>query len=154
VAQIDISQLPYIDEHAVVLGVGADRAWDALLETLEQGLSQRGAAAYSRAVGCADCEASGPRPLAAGSTLPGFRVLVAKLHSELVLVGRHRFSSYALSFRIEEAGDGSVRLHAESRAAFPGLTGRLYRLLVIDTGGHVLAVRRLLSNVRARAERR
>jgi hypothetical protein len=43
-------------------------------------------------------------------------------------------------------------VRAETRAAFPGLQGRAYRALVIGTRGHVLAVRRLLRAVKARAE--
>jgi hypothetical protein len=43
-------------------------------------------------------------------------------------------------------------LRAESRATFPGLAGAAYRLLVVRSGGHVVAVRRLLSAVRRRAE--
>jgi hypothetical protein len=103
-------------------------------------------------VGCADDTASGPRPLAEGSTVPGFRVVAAVPGSELVLEGSHRFSSYALTFRLEEVSAGRSRLRAESRAEFPGVTGGVYRLLVVGTGGHVVVVRRLLSAVKRRCE--
>ena len=95
---------------------------------------------------------SGPRPLALGTVMPGFRVVAATPGSELVLEGRHRFSDYALIFRIEASGPGGASLTAESRAAFPGWTGRLYRMAVIGTGGHALSVRRILTSVRRRAE--
>ena len=42
----------------------------------------------------------------------------------------------------------------ESRAAFPGPQGRLYRLAVVGSGGHVVAVRRMLTGIRRAADRR
>lgn len=83
---------------------------------------------------------------AVGETVdhPGFHVVTAVPAKELALAGSHRFATYALIFRLEEAGAGRTRVRAESRAAFPGPAGRLYRLLVIGTGGHALAVRRML----------
>jgi hypothetical protein len=149
-----ISALPHVDEHATAVAAGVDDVWLALTETLEATFSRARAASYARAVGCADRVASGPRPFAEGSTVPGFRVAVAVPGSELVLAGRHRFSSYALIFRLERAGPGRSRLSAETRAAFPGLTGGAYRLLVIGTGGHAVIMRRLLSAIAARASSR
>jgi hypothetical protein len=143
--------LPYLDEHATVVAARADDVWRALAETLDRSFSRPGVAAYTRLVGCADRTASGPRPLAEGSTLPGWRVAAAVPGRELVLRGRHRFSSYALTFRIEPFGPGRSRLRAESRAAFPGPAGALYRLLLMRTGGHVAGIRRLLSAVRRRS---
>jgi hypothetical protein len=149
-----VADLPYVDEHAIAVAADVDDVWRALTETLDRAFSRAGAATYTRAVGCADRTASGPRPLAAGSTMPGFRVVSAIPGSELVLAGRHRFSSYALIFRLEQVSSDRSRLRAESRAAFPGLAGGVYRLLVIGTGGHVVAVRRLLSAVKAQSEPR
>ncbi|MDF3149261.1 hypothetical protein PBV88_50835, partial [Streptomyces sp. T21Q-yed] len=85
------------------------------------------------------------------SPIPGFHVVTAVPGKELALAGSHRFSTYALIFRLEEAGAGRTRLRAETRAAFPGPAGRLYRLLVIETRGHAVAVRRMLTTVRERA---
>jgi hypothetical protein len=59
----------------------------------------------------------------------------------------------ALIFRLA-AGDHRTTLCAETRAAFPGIGGRVYRGLVIGTGGHVLVVRGLLRAARRYAERR
>jgi hypothetical protein len=59
-----------------------------------------------------------------------------------------------LTFRVEAAGRDRTRLRAESRAVFPGVAGGIYRLLVIGTGGHIVAVRRLLASVKRRAEAR
>lgn len=150
---MQIAQLPYLDEHATVIAAGVDDVWSALLHSLHRASSRAGARRYARIVGCADCTASGPRPLAHGSTIPGFHVVAAHPGRELVLEGRHRFSSYALIFSLEHVGLNRTRLVAESRAAFPGLTGTAYRALVVGTRGHVLMVRRLLAAVRRRAER-
>jgi hypothetical protein len=149
---MQIARLPYIDEHATVIAAGGDAVWRSLVETLDRSSSRHGVAGYARLVRAADHTASGPRPLAEGSTLPGFRVVAAVPGRELVLQGRHHFSSYALIFRIEPVSPGRSRMHAESRAAFPGLAGGLYRRLVIETGGHAVAIRRLLAAVRHRAE--
>lgn len=146
--------LPYLDEHSTDIAAGVDDVWPVLVETVDRALSRAGAACYARAIGCADGEASGPRPLGEGSTLPGFHVVTAVPGSVLVLQGRHRFSTYALTFRLDDVDADRSRLYAESRAAFPGLAGRAYRLLVISTRGHVVLVRRLLARVRARSEKR
>jgi hypothetical protein len=89
------------------------------------------------------------------SQLPhiGFQVAAAAAGSELALVGRHRFSCYALIFRLEQIGPGRSRLTAETRAAFPGLAGRVYRALVIGTHGHVVVVALLLSAIKRRSEK-
>lgn len=149
----DIAQLPYLDEHAVEIRCDAQEVWDNLLETLGSSFSGAAASAFARLVGCAEHEASGLRPLAEGSAVTGFRVVTAVPTRELVLAGRHRFSTYALIFRLEELGPERSRLRAESRAMFPGLPGAAYRLLVVGTGGHVIGMRRLLSAIRARSER-
>jgi hypothetical protein len=146
------AQLPYVDEHATEIRASVDDVWSALIETLDRAFSRPGAGGYARTVGCAESTASGPRPLAIGSTIPGFRVADAVPGSELVLIGRHRFSAYALIFRLEQVSSRQSRLCAETRAAFPGVAGGLYRILVIGTGGHGVAVRRLLSAVKRRAE--
>lgn len=83
---------------------------------------------------------------------PAFHVELAAPPTELVLAGRHPFARYALTFRIDDVGDGRARLRAESRAVFPGIHGRLYRLAVIGTRFHVLAVRRLLRGIQRDAE--
>ncbi|MFF1723468.1 hypothetical protein [Streptomyces sviceus] len=149
---MDIGALPRVDEHAVVVSATADEVWDALGESLEQSFGRPRSARYARLVGVADRTASGPRPLAEGSVLPGFRVADAVPGRELVLVGRHHFSTYALVFRLEAEGAG-IQLRAETRARFPGPGGALYRLLVISSGAHALLTGRLLAGVRRRAER-
>lgn len=148
----DVSGLTPLDEHAVVIDAAGADVWPLLLDTVDRAFSRPGAAAYARAVGSTDAGAGGPRPLARGSTVPGFRVVSMTPGSEVVLVGRHRFSSYALILRLTAEAAGRSRLRAESRAEFPGLLGGGYRLLVVRSGGHVIAVRRLLRGVKQRAE--
>lgn len=147
------SELPYVDEHAAI--VAADRAatWESLLRVAEATVSSGGAAGFARILDCADIEPAGPRPLAVGSTIPGFRVAVAEAPAELSLVGSHRFSDYALIFRLEELGAARTRLRAETRAEFPGFKGAVYKGLVIGTRLHVLATRRILGATKSRAER-
>lgn len=145
--------LPYVDEHSVEVAASAGETWEAVLRTADGSLASRRAETGARLLGCEDTEAGGPRPLAVGSTIPGFHVEVADPARELALVGRHRFSRYALTFRLDPV-DGGTRVRAETRAEFPGLRGRAYRAMVIGSRMHVLATRRLLGAVKRRAERR
>jgi hypothetical protein len=145
--------LPHVDEHSISVDAAPATTWEALLRTADASLASRRAEVGARLLGCEDGEAGGPRPLAAGSALPGFHVERAEPGRELALVGTHRFSRYALIFRLE--GDGAAtRLRAETRAEFPGLHGRAYRALVIGSRAHVAVTRRLLAAVKRRAERR
>ncbi|MFI5681021.1 SRPBCC family protein [Streptomyces cellulosae] len=146
---MEIAALPYVDEHATVIAADADAVWRGIGDVLDHSGLGPG---YARLVGCADRTASGPRPPAEGSTMPGFRVASADPGRELVLIGRHYFSTYALVFRLDEAGPGRTRLRAETRARFPGPGGGLYRLLVVASGGHAVLTGRLLSAIRRRAE--
>jgi hypothetical protein len=151
-AVTDASGLPFVDEHATTIAADQDLVRVALLATLDRAFSRRGAAAYARLVGCVPSVASGPRPLTVGSTVPGFEVTAAAPDGQVVLEGRHRFSTYALIFRLDAEADGRTRLRAETRASFPGVTGGIYRALAIGSRGHVLGTRRLLAAVRRRSE--
>lgn len=144
--------LPHVDEHSLAIDAGPEATWRALLRVAEGSFASPLATRFARLVGCADTEASGPRPLAAGSAFAGFHVESAEPLQELTLAGSHRFSNYALIFRLEGRGSG-ILLRAETRAEFPGAQGGVYRALVIGTRGHVLATRRVLSAVKRRAER-
>ena len=81
--------------------------WEALLAVAEGSFAGGGAPRFARALGCEDPESAGPRPLALGSTIPGFHVAVAEPASELALAGRHRFSRYALVFHLDERSRGA-----------------------------------------------
>ncbi|MEU5780921.1 hypothetical protein [Micromonospora lupini] len=147
-----IDPLPHLDEHATLIAAETDQVWPHLTDVVERTFSRPGTGGYARLVGAADPAASGPRPLVEGSTFPGFHVVTALPGQELALRGSHRFSTYALIFRLDADGPGRSRLRAETRAVFPGLTGRLYRQILLTSGGHVLGVRRMLVAVRRRSE--
>lgn len=143
--------LPYVDEHSTVVEADAEDTWAALLEVVENSFSFAGARYIARILGCEQSEDSGPRPLAEGSSCPGFKVVSAMAPGELALAGRHRFSRYTLTFRLEGLGEEATRLRAETRAEFPGYKGRFYRALVIGTRGHVAVTRSLLAATGRRA---
>ncbi|MEU8288972.1 hypothetical protein AB0C01_31995 [Micromonospora sp. NPDC048905] len=147
-----IDSLPHLDEHSTLIAADTDRIWPHLTDIVERSFARLGMTGYARLVRAADPVSSGPRPLAAGSTFPGFRVATAIPGQELALRGSHRFSTYALIFRLDPAGPGRSRLRAETRAVFPGLTGGLYRQILLTSGGHVIAVRRLLAAIRRKSE--
>ena len=148
----DPTGLPWVDEHAVEIAAPVSKVWPALLRTVERMTDGGAAPRYARAVGCADTDAGGPRPLEVGSTVPGFHVAALTPERLLVMAGSHHFSDYALSFRLEPLGAVRTRVIAETRAVFPGLKGRAYRALVIGTRMHVLVVRRVLGGVSRRVE--
>ena len=151
VIETPIQDLPFVDEHMIGIEATERRTWDALLETLPTVFDR----AYVRSAGAAlgvEHRARRGDLGEIGSTLPGFVVARAVPPAVLALLGQHRFSRYALIFRIEKT-DAGVRLRAETRAEFPGGTGRAYRALVIGTRGHVLVTRRVLNAVKKRAER-
>jgi hypothetical protein len=145
-----VDELPLIDEHARVVAAPSADTWEAL-----RGWTSRtsgGARRIARALGCEQIVTSGEAGTV-GSTLPGFRVARSDPPAELALEGRHRFSRYRLTFRIDELSGDQSRLRAESRAAFPGLRGRAYRGLVIGTRAHRRATTGLLEGIARRAER-
>lgn len=150
---MSFEDLPHIDEHALVVAADVGEVWRVLLGEVDRAFVRTGSGAVARLMGCAQRSADGPRPLREGSTIPGFQVSTAVPGAELVLSGRHRFSVYALTFRLDPAGPGRTRLCAVTRARFPGVTGRVYRALVIGSRGHVFVVRRFLAGVARRAER-
>ena len=154
-----MERLPYIDQHSKTFAADEAATWRVI--AVLRGTDQPVWRSYLQLVGCDPTEATGdwrgePR---LGATIPGFRVESVHAPRRLVLTGRHRFSRYELTFvlaRSELAGGGGrgTRLRAETRAVFPGVTGTLYRALVIGSGAHVVATRRLLSLVGKVASRR
>jgi hypothetical protein len=147
---VPIERLPFVDEHATGVRATERQTWDALLEALPSawgtGLARRGASLLGT-----EHRGTTGQFGRIGSTIPGFVVARAVPPGVLALLGEHRFSRYALIFRIEKTGAG-VLLRAETRAEFPGAKGRAYRAMVIRSRGHALAVRRILGLVRRRAE--
>ncbi|HSI79844.1 MAG TPA: hypothetical protein VK919_04245 [Solirubrobacterales bacterium] len=149
---VPIEDLPRVDEHAVVVEAPQEAAWEALLPALRQGFGGPVARRVAAGLGCRETETAGD-PLHPGATLPGFVVARVVPPTLYALLGAHRFARYALVFSIDRLGGGRSIVRAETRAEFPGVSGRAYRALVIGTRGHVLVVRRLLRAVKRRAER-
>lgn len=104
-----------------------DRAWKALLKVV-----------------CKDSN----DPLKPPS---GFVVDSVEEPSRLALKGRHWFSRYALVFELDEQGPSRTLVRAQSWGEFPGLHGKIYRALVISSGGHKIVVRDMLRRIAAAA---
>jgi len=130
-----LAGLPFVDEHSQVIGATPDRTWEALQEYVE-----RLTTAPHRVLG----------PLLGTVPRSGFEVVDSDPPREVVLGGRHRFSTYRLVFRIEPEGDDS-RLHALTYAEFPGLLGRVYRTGLMVSTGHRRATQNMLRTVAVRA---
>ncbi|MBF6548119.1 hypothetical protein [Nocardia brasiliensis] len=122
-----MERLSYIDEHARSIDANRDRVWHALLKVV-----------------CRD-------PADPATVPAGFVLDAAEAPSKLALSGQHWFSRYALIFELDEQGTNRTRVRARSLANFPGLHGKIYRALVIGSGGHRLVVRRLLRRIEAAA---
>jgi hypothetical protein len=150
---VPLEDLPPVDEHAVRVAADPAVTWTALLAVLAGTFGGPAARVVAGALGCEPASTTGWAHPGVGSTVPGFRITRADPPELLVVAGRHRFSRYGIVFHLERADDGCL-LRAESRAAFPGLHGALYRTAVIGTRGHVLATTRMLRSVARTAEDR
>jgi hypothetical protein len=148
-----MEQLPYIDEHSIIIDATRERVWGVLTQALCKDFGGTASAPLTRLLGVAPAETRGNwrGTLHPGDALPGFAVAEIHAPERLELRGRHRFSRYALVFELDAAGTARCTLRAQTWAEFPGPIGRVYRALVIGTGGHRLVVRRLLGTVAQRA---
>jgi hypothetical protein len=140
-------ELPFVDEHRVVIAAPPEAVWRALTRLVAR--PRRGTEAFAYVLGAHPRRIS-PGPLVEGATLPGFEVAEALPGRLLRLIGHHRFSRYELSYTLDPSSTGTV-LCARTRAAFPGLRGTVYRGLVIGSGAHRVLLRRQLQSVRQRA---
>ena len=128
----------YVDEHATTVDAPPDVVFRAVSAEIDHLLARWRNAALTRALGT--------RPRA------GFEVAESDPPHVLSLSGRHRFSRYLLDFRVEPGRGGGSVVTAVTHADFPGRRGAGYRMLVIGSRLHVLAVRRILTGIRRRAE--
>ncbi len=144
-----MEQLPYIDEHSITIDATCERVWGALGQALRKDFGGSASAPLTRLLGVSPAGARGNwrGTLHPGDALPGFAVAETHPPERLDLRGQHRFSSYALVFELDAIGATRCTLRAQTWAEFPGPIGRVYRALVIGSGGHRLIVRRLLRNV-------
>jgi hypothetical protein len=124
-----MERLPYIDEYAIPVDANRAATWHTLLRVM-----------------CRDPQDPATVPI-------GFVLDDATPSERFALRGRHWFASYRLVFILTELPDGSTRLAAQTWAAFPGVKGRLYRALVIGSGGHRVVCRRMLNRVASLADR-
>lgn len=145
------AELPFVDEHSTSIATEPDGVWPALVHVATGAFAGRGTERVASLLGCEHRASTGVAG-EAGSTIPGFRVAKSRPPALLALEGRHRYSTYALTFTVDPDGDASL-LRAETRAKFPGVASGAYRAAVIGTRGHVLVARRLLRSVKARSER-
>jgi Protein of unknown function (DUF2867) len=128
-----MERLPYIDEHAITVDAERADTWSALLRVM--------------------CRDPGDP-----STVPtGFVLDEARPPVRFALTGRHPFAVYRWVFELDPLVGaepaGRTRVRAASWAAFPGVHGKIYRALVIGTGGHRVAVRWTLKRIARAAER-
>ncbi len=151
--EVPLQDLPPIDEHSIEIDAPADAAWAALFPTLNQAFDGKLGQRMARALDCRDEVAEGDlhHP---GGTLPGFVVARSVAPVMLALMGEHRYSRYALVFRVDLLPGQRCRVRAETRALFPGGKGRVYKGAVIGSRGHVWVVRSILKTLKKRAEQR
>jgi hypothetical protein len=144
-----MERLPYIDTYARRIDAPAERVWDALLTVLRRQLRGGLPRPVTTAWGLQHtaCRGDWKGGVAVGDTITGFAVAAVQPLRVLALRGQHRFSRYELRFELDSSVSGGIELRAITSAVFPGLHGRIYRLLVIGSGGHRVAVRRLLGGV-------
>jgi hypothetical protein len=120
-----MERLPYIDEHAITVEANREDTWSALLRVM-----------------CRDPHDP--------STVPaGFVLDDARPPMRFALKGRHPFAIYRWVFELDAEAPQRTRVRAATWANFPGLLGRVYRALVIGTGGHRVAVRWMLKRIAA-----
>lgn len=148
---VPIQLLPPVNEISVEVGADPVRTWEALIATIPRLFDTRRARRVSPLLGCSHTVANG-NPSVIGSTLPGFLVVRSVRPALLALQGKHRYSSYALVFLIDDLGHGRSRLTAETRAEYPGRAGTVFHGLLVRSRGQLTAVHRILGAVRKRAE--
>ena len=141
--------LPYIDTITVPVAAPPDVVWPVLLETFGAPLRAVPGRLGALLLGARPAPDTASAPGLEG--LRGFGVREVDAPRRLLLAGRHRFSDYTLRFGLAPTPAGT-ELSAETHAAFPGVTGALYRAAVIRSHAHALLVGRILQRVRRRAE--
>lgn len=122
-----MERLPYIDEHAITVDANRADTWSALLRVL-----------------CRD-------PHDPSSVPRGFVLDEARPPERFVCKGRHPFAVYRWVFELDGESEDRTRVRSATWADFPGVHGKIYRALVIGTGGHRIAVRWTLKRIAAAA---
>jgi hypothetical protein len=145
--------LPAIDDLTMRITATPEDAWRALLGTMRSQTAIELPRVLVRVWGLQEAKRVGEwrDVVSVGDSVLGFAVAAAQAPSSLTLRGSHRFSRYELRFELEPAGPEELVVHAKTSAEFPGVLGRIYRALVIGTGGHRFATRRMLSSIARRS---
>lgn len=133
-----MDSLPIVDEHSRNVHAEPDRVWDAVMRLVHGPLARPAPRAF---VSLWNLE-----------PVSGFDIADETAPRHVALRGRHRFSRYELAFDVV-SGPDVVTVRARTSAEFPGIAGAVYRVLVIGTGGHRLAVRHMLREIARSAER-
>ena len=128
------NELPYIDEHAIRIPASRELVWTALQQYVETSMRLSPSNPLVRLLG-----AEPPEACELSESTPA---------EHLTLVGHHRFSQYMLAFELTDAINGTTHLRAQTYAVFPGILGRVYRALVIDSRAHVVATNHVLRSVK------
>lgn len=145
------SALPCIDEHETSINVPAAVAWTAVLAVVGRLTTRPAWRMFAKAVRCKPDRAIGAG-VTVGEALPGFLVARCEAPTEWALEGEHLFSRYVLTFRIAPVDSEQCRVAAHSSAEFPGPHGKIYRAMVIGSGGHAIGVRSILRSIKTDAE--
>jgi hypothetical protein len=142
-----MERLPYIDGHGVEVDADVDATWQALVR-VAQGMVA-GDSWFARTWHLEPAASGGKwsPDVEPGAALPGFAVAEVRKGEVLSLRGGHRFARYRLDFELDAPAPGRAHLWARTWAEFPGLKGRAYRALVIDSGGHRVVVKRMLRRI-------
>jgi hypothetical protein len=122
-----MERLPYIDEHAITVDANRAETWSALLRVM-----------------CRDPHDPAGVPI-------GFVLDEAREPERFALKGRHLFAIYRWVFALDADTAGRTRVRATTWAAFPGVHGKIYRALVIGSGGHRVVTRATLKRIAAAA---
>jgi hypothetical protein len=146
-----MERLPYIDEHSITIEATPERTWELLVGMLGR-LGSSVPRPMNRTLGLQPPTRSGSwrGDAQPGDSIPGFGITESEPPKRLELRRGHRFSSYALIFQLEPGKQGKTKLSAQTWAAFPGVTGKLYRAMVIGSRGHRVAVWHMLRQVATR----
>jgi hypothetical protein len=133
-----MDRLPSVDVHSRRVAATPERTWEGVVKLVRGRLTRPAPAGFVALWGL--------------EPTSGFAVAEQTPPRRLALRGRHRFSRYELAFEVEPRPDG-VTVRAHTSAEFPGAAGRLYRAVVIGSGGHRFFVRRMIEQIAQFAER-
>jgi len=132
-----MSELPFVDEHSILIPASREHVWSALRRYVDSTLGVAARNPLTRILGT-----DPPAGFEVEREIPG---------EQLGMAGRHRFSRYRLVFELADAANNETQLSARTYAEFPGVHGRAYRALVIGTRLHVVATNQILRSIRRAA---